>query len=101
MKRRFRHTSTSLSTGSGRNDKFNWILRGFASQDDVIALHPSGFRATAKVFDERGDGFLEVVVSLDADKVNRHALEEILGCLALALGFAGECFAEGGIAGVD
>ena len=53
------------------------------------------------MFDEWGDSFLEVVVRLDADKVNRHALEEFLGRLALALGFAGECFAEGGIAGVD
>ena len=53
------------------------------------------------MFDERSDSFLEVVVRLDADKVNRHALEEFLGRLALALGFAGECFAEGGIAGVD
>ena len=53
------------------------------------------------MLNERGDGFLEVVVSLDADKVNRHALEEFLGCLALTFGFAGECFAEGGITGID
>ena len=53
------------------------------------------------MLDERGDGFFEVVVGLDADKVNGHALEEFLGCLALTFGFAGECFAEGGIAGVD
>ena len=64
-------------------------------------LHPSGAGAAAEVFDERGDGFLEVVVRLDANKVNRHALEEFLGRFALALGFAGECFAEGGVTGVD
>ena len=64
-------------------------------------LHPSSAGASPKVLDERGDGFLEVVVRLDADKVNRHALEEFLGRFALALCLAGECFAEGGIAGVD
>ena len=45
------------------------------SAKDKKELHSCGFRATAEVFDERGDGFLEIVVSLDADKVNRHALE--------------------------
>ena len=53
------------------------------------------------MFDERGDCFLEVVVSFDANKVNRHALEEFLGRFALALGFASERFAEGGVTGVD
>ena len=53
------------------------------------------------MLDERGDRFLEVVVRLDADKVNGHTLEEFLGRFALTFGFAGECFAEGGIAGVD
>ena len=67
---------------------------GFVSQTVL-------FRASAEVLDERGDGFLEVVVRLDADKVNGHALEEFLGRFALTFGFAGECFAEGGIAGVD
>ena len=53
------------------------------------------------MLDERGDRFLEVVVRLDADKVNGHALEEFLGGFALALCLAGECFAESGVAGVD
>ena len=53
------------------------------------------------MLDERGDRFLEVVVGLDADKVNGHALEEFLCRFALTFGFAGECFAEGGIAGID
>ena len=53
------------------------------------------------MLDKRGDRFLEVVVRLDADKVNRHALEEFLGRFALTFGFAGECFAEGGIASID
>ena len=68
---------------------------------DKKELHPRGFRPTPKVLDERGDCFLEIVVSLDANKVNRHALEQFLGRFALTFGFAGECFAEGGIAGID
>ena len=71
------------------------------SAKDKKELHSCGFRAAAEVLDERGDGFFEVVVRLDADKVNGHALEEFLGRFALAFGFAGECFAEGGIAGID
>ena len=64
-------------------------------------LHSGGAGAAPKVLDKRGHRFLEVVVRLDADKVNGHALEEFLGGLALAFGFAGECFAESGVAGVD
>ena len=71
------------------------------SAKDKKELHSCGFRTAAEVFNERGDGFFEVVVRLDANKVDRHALEEFLGGLALALGFAGECFAEGCIAGIN
>ena len=45
------------------------------SAKDKKELHSRGAGATAEVLDERGYGFLEVVVSLDANKVNRHALE--------------------------
>ena len=66
-----------------------------------VILHSCGTGAAAEVLDKRRYSFFEVVVRFDADKVDRHALEEFLGCLALALGFAGEGFAEGGIASVD
>ena len=53
-----------------------------SAQDDnargivfIVALSAGSASAAAEVFDERGDSFLEVVVSLDANKVNRHALE--------------------------
>ena len=53
------------------------------------------------MFNERGDCFLEIVVSLDAHEVDGHALEQFLGRLALAFCLAGERFAKGGVAGVD
>ena len=66
-----------------------------------VALHSRSAGAAAEVLDKRCDRFLEVVVSLDTDKVNRHALEQFLGRFALAFCFTGECFAEGGVTGVD
>lgn len=57
--------------------------------------------AAAEVLNEGLHGFLEVVVGLDAHEVDGHALEEFLDGLALALRFAGECFAEGGVTGID
>ena len=87
-------TSSTGSFDSAQDDNARGIVF-------IVALSAGSASAAAEVFDERGDGFLEVVVSLDADKVNRHALEEFLGGLALTFGFAGKCFAEGGIAGVD
>ena len=53
------------------------------------------------MLNERGDGFLEVVVSLDAHEIDGHALEQFLGRLALAFCLAGECFAESRIAGIN
>jgi len=87
-------TSSTGSFDSAQDDNARGIVF-------IVALSVGSASAAAEVFDERGDCFLEVVVSFDANKVNRHALEEFLGCLALTFGFAGECFAEGGIAGVD
>ena len=87
-------TSSTGSFDSAQDDNARGIVF-------IVALSASSASAAAEVFDKRGDRFLEVVVRLDADKVNRHALEEFLGCLALTFGFAGKCFAEGGIAGVD
>ena len=87
-------TSSTGSFDSAQDDNARGIVF-------IVALSAGGAGATSEVFDERGDGFFEVVVGLDADKVNGHALEEFLGGFALALCLAGECFAEGGIAGID
>ena len=87
-------TSSTGSFDSAQDDNARGIVF-------IVALSASSASAAAEVLNKRGDGFLEVVVSLDADKVNRHALEQFLGGLALTFGFAGKCFAEGGIAGVD
>ena len=61
-------TSSTGSFDSAQDDNARGIVF-------IVALSAGGASATAEVFDERGDGFLEIVVSLDADKVNRHALE--------------------------
>ena len=87
-------TSSTGSFDSAQDDNARGIVF-------IVALSAGGTGATAEVLNKRGNGFFEVVVSLDANKVNRHALEQFLGCLALTFGFAGKCFAEGGIAGVD
>ena len=87
-------TSSTGSFDSAQDDNARGIVF-------IVALSAGSASAAAEVLDERGDGFLEVVVRLDAHEVDGHALEQFLGRLALALCLAGECFAEGGIAGID
>ena len=61
-------TSSTGSFDSAQDDNARGIVF-------IIALSVGGAGAAAEVLDERGDGFLEVVVGLDADKVNGHTLE--------------------------